>query len=100
MKRFTVAIALGSAVLLGGSLANSARAGVILGSSQASEFSSQHHGGGHRVQRIVRPSHHAPRHVQRRVHGGGHEGGHGGNSGITIGIGGGGGHGGRGMDHR
>lgn len=99
MKRFTLAIAVCSAVLLGGSVANSVKAGVILGSSQATEFSSQHHGGGHRVQRIARPPHHAPRYVQRRVHGGGHEGGYGGTPGITIGVGG-GGHGARGMDHR
>lgn len=100
MKSFAVAMALGSAVLFG-TAANANPVNAVTGSSQATDFSSQHHGGGHhRAQRVVRPSHHAPRHGYRRVHGDGYGGGHGGGApGVTLGIGG-GGHSGGGGAHR
>lgn len=93
MKNFAVAMALGCAVLFGGTAANSnpVKVNAVTGLSQATDFSSQHHGGGHHAQRAVRPSHHAPGHGQRRVRGEGHGGGHGGGApGITVGVGGGG----------
>ena len=96
MKSLAVAMTVSLAVLLGGTTANSSP--LKEGLSQATDFSSQHHGGRNRGQH-VRPSHDAPRHGQRRIHGTGHGGGHGGGApGITIGVGGGGhrggGHGG------
>ena len=103
MKSFAIAMALGSTVLLGGTAAksNPVNANAETGLSQATDFSSQHHGGGHRTQRTMRSSHESPHHGRRRVHSGAHGGGHGGGApGITIGVGSGGhrgsGHGGGG----
>lgn len=92
MKSFAIAMALGLTVLLGGTAANSnpVNANAATGLSQATDFSSQHHGGGHRAQRAIRSSHDSPHHGRRRVHSGAHGGGHGGGApSITIGVGGG-----------
>lgn len=100
MKSFAIAMALGAAVLLGGSAANAADNSVKANAStdvtQSTDFSSRdRHGRNYRVQRIVRPNHssgHAPRHGDRRGHGGG-------GPSVTIGVGG-GAHGGGGGGHR
>ena len=91
MKSFAFVMALGAAVMFGGTAnANPAQADALT-AWQTTEFSSQHRRGhGHRAQRVVRP-HHGARQGHRRVHGGGH-----GAVGPSISIGvGGGGHGGR-----
>ncbi|MBB5053554.1 hypothetical protein HNQ36_003554 [Afipia massiliensis] len=94
MKSFAIAMALGAAMLLGGSAANAADNSVKANAStdvtQSTDFSSRdRHGRNYRVQRIVRPNHsyrsssgHAPRYGNRRGHGGG-------GPSVTIGVGGG-----------
>ena len=89
MRNFAIAASLGLTVLLGGTAANSdpVNSNHVTAWSQATDFSSQHHGGGHRSQRM-RSSHDSMNYGRRRVHSGTHGRGHvGGAPGITIGIG-------------
>lgn len=74
MKSFAVVVALGAAVLLGGTAANAtpAKANAVTG-AQSTDFSSQRHQRrGHGAQRAVRTQYGQGHRSQRRGHGGGH----------------------------
>lgn len=77
MKSYAVVMALGAAVLLGGTAANANPLKANAVTERSTDFSSQHHQRqGHGAQRAVRTQHGQGHRSQRRGHGGGHGGGH------------------------